>query len=214
MAPHAARTKVPPAAAAARTAGPSDAAALAAEDVVQIVERAVEAVARAVCTLAAGERLRLKKAPAAELLASLAARAAQEEGDVMAEARLRGLDAWRKLRDAAGGLLAGTEVAALLGMTPAAVHKRYKAHQLLGIREEKRRIGYPALQFSGGRVVQDLPAVLQVLAARRVDERAQLRFLAGSNDRLDGRAPIRALQNGDLAPVLAAARTFGEHGAA
>jgi len=214
MAPHPTRIKAPHSTAAARTATASDAAALAAADVVEIVERAVEAVARAMSSLAAGERHRLKKASPSELLASLAARAAQEEGDELAEARLRGLDAWKKLRDSAGGFLAGADVAAMLGMSPAAIHKRYKAHQLLGIREEKRRIAYPALQFSDGRVVQDLPAVLQVLAARSVDERAQLRFLAGSSSRLDSRTPIRALQDGDLDQVLAAARTFGEHGAA
>jgi hypothetical protein len=95
-------------------------------------------------------------------------------------------------------------------MTQAAVHKRYKAHQLLGIREERRRISYPALQFSDGRVVEHLPEVLESLAARSIDDRAQLRFLAGSNSRLGGRSPIRALRDGDVSRVLAAARALGE----
>lgn len=208
MAPHALRIKT------ARAASTSDAAALGAQDVVDVVERAIEAVARAVSSLAAGERLRLKKASSAELLTSLAARTAQQEGDQFAQARLRGLEVWKKLRESAGGFLTGADVAAMLGMTSAAVHKRYKAHQLLGIREEKRRIVYPAFQFSDGRVVQHLPAVLQALTAEHVDERAQLRFLAGSHSRLDGRTPLCALRDGDLNSVLAAARAFGEHGAA
>jgi hypothetical protein len=189
-------------------------ATLVAQDVVEVVERAIQAVARAVSGLAAEERLRLKKVSTAELLASLAARTAQEEGDELAQARLRGLEVWQKLREASGGFLAGADVAAMLQMTPAAVHKRYKAHQLLGIREERRRISYPALQFSDGRVVEHLPEVLESLATRRIDDRAQLRFLAGSNSRLGGRTPIRALKDGDVRGVLAAARAFGEHGAA
>jgi biotin operon repressor len=147
-------------------------------------------------------------------LTSLAARTAQEEGDELAQARLRGLEVWQKLRAASGGFLSGTDVAVMLELTPAAVHKRYKAHQLLGIREEKRRISYPALQFSDGRVVEHLPEILELLATRHVDDRAQLRFLAGSHGRLAGRTPVRALGDGDVSQVLAAARAFGEHGAA
>jgi hypothetical protein len=189
-------------------------ATLVAQDVAAVVERAIQAVARAVSGLAAEERLRLKKVSTAELLTSLAARTAQEEGDELAQARLRGLEVWQKLRDASGGFLSGADVAAMLRMTAAAVHKRYKAHQLLGIREEKRRISYPALQFSDGRVVEHLPEVLEILAARHIDDRAQLRFLAGSHSRLAGRTPVRALRDGHVSQVLATARAFGEHGAA
>ena len=213
MAPHAARTKAPRAEASARAANTSDVATLVAQDVAEVVERAIRAVAQAVSGLAAGERLRLKKVSTAELLTSLAARTAQDEGDEFAQARLRGLEVWQKLREASGGFLAGADVAAMLQMTPAAVHKRYKAHQLLGIREEKRRISYPALQFSDGRVVEHLPEVLELLAARHIDDRAQLRFLAGSHSRLSGRTPVGALRDGDVSQVLAAARAFGEHGA-
>jgi hypothetical protein len=41
-----------------------------------------------------------------------------------------------------------------------------------------------------------------------------LRFLAGSNARFGGRSPVEALKAGDVEEALAAARAFGEHGAA
>ena len=188
-------------------------AALADEAVVSF-HRAMDAVMRAFVGLDLPEKRRLKEASDFDVLATLAARTAQHEGDELAQARLRGLDVRKKLVEAVGGFLDGAGVAQLLGMTTAAVHKRYKAHQLLGIREEKRRIVYPAFQFEGERVVRDLPAALQVLSDARVDEWAQLRFLAGANARLGGRSPMDALRAGEGERVLAAARTFGEHGAA
>jgi len=195
----------------AATAG-AGSAALADEAVVSF-HRAMDAVMRAFVGLDLPEKRRLKEASDFDVLATLAARTAQHEGDELAQARLRGLDARKKLVEAVGGFLDGAGVARLLGMTTAAVHKRYKAHQLLGIREEKRRIVYPGFQFDGERVVRDLPAVLRVLSDARVDEWAQLRFLAGANARLGGRSPMDALRAGEGERVLAAARTFGEHGA-
>ena len=63
-------------------------------------------------------------------------------------------------------------------------------------------------------MIRDFPTVLQTLADAGVDEWAQLRFFAGTNVRLGGRSPVEALKVGDIERVLAAARTFGQHGAA
>jgi hypothetical protein len=185
-----------------------------ADEAVESFHRAVDVVMRAFVELDLPEKRRLKKASDFEVLTTLAARTAKQEADELAQARLRGLDARAKLIAKAGGLLDGASVARLLGMTSAGVHKRFKARQLLGIREEKRRISYPALQFLGERVVRDLPPVLQQLAREGVDDWSQLRFLAGANGRLGGRSPVDALKAGELEGVLAAARAFGEHGAA
>jgi len=185
-----------------------------ADEAVESLHRAVEAAMRAFARLELPEKRRLKAASDFDVLTALAARTAREEASEVGQARLRGLSARRRLLEASGGLLDGAAVARLLGMTTAAVHKRYQAHHLLGIREEKRRIVYPALQLEGQRVVRDLPAALLALAKAGVDEWSQLRFLAGASTRLGGRSPIRALQAGDLERVLAAARAFGEHGAA
>jgi hypothetical protein len=185
-----------------------------ADEAVVSFHRAVDAVMRAFVGLDLPEKRRLKEASDFDVLTTLAARTVQQEGDELAQARLRGLDARKKIVEAVGGFLDGAGVARLLGMTTAAVHKRYKAHQLLGIRQEKRRIVYPAFQLDGERVVRDLPAVLKALSDAGVDEWAQLRFLAGANERLGGRSPMGALMAGEVERVLAAARTFGEHGAA
>ena len=181
------------------------------------LQRGTSATIAAVSRLSNAELRALAQAPSSfDILATLAQHAVNDERqpDDLAHARLQGLQAWRQLLQQTGGLLDSAAVAELLALSPAAIHKRYKAHQLLGIREEKRRIMYPALQFADDRVVPDLSSVLKILARDHVDERAQFRFLAGANSRLDGRTPIQALNDGDLSQVLAAARTFGEHGAA
>jgi hypothetical protein len=184
------------------------------DDALESLQRIMDVVARAFRGLGAREVETLKKASDFDVLRTLAARTAEMQGSELAKAHLRGLDARRTLITKAGGMLDGGDVAQLLGMTTAAVHKRYQAGQLLGIREEKRRISYPGIQFDGPRVVRDLPRVLAVLAEDDNDELAQLRFLAGSNARLGGRTPIEALKAGAVDQVLASARAFGEHGAA
>jgi len=202
------QTLVPSAAAA------NGGAATLTDDAVESLQRAMDVVIRAFSSLGFREKRLLKHASDFDVLRTLAARTAELHGAELAQAHLRGVDARRALVTAAGGLLDGAAVARLLGMTAAAVHKRYQAHQLLGLREEKRRIVYPALQFDGRRVVRDLPRILRELAARESDEWAQLRFLAGANARLGGRTPVEALKAGDVEKVLATARAFGEHGAA
>jgi hypothetical protein len=185
------------------------------EALAEALAKALRAVRQALTPLPPAELDRLaKRASAFELFRTLAASAADQELDQLARARLRGVDAKKKLLEASGGFLDGAAVAELLGLTPAAVHKRYKAHQLLALREERRRLLYPALQFDGNRVVQGLPLVLRALGEAHHDPWAQLRFLAGASTRLGGRAPIRALEAGDIDRVLEAAGTFGEHGAA
>jgi hypothetical protein len=148
------------------------------------------------------------------VLTTLAARTVEQEGDELVQARLRGLDARKKLVDAAGGFLDSAGVAQLLGMTTAAVHKRYKARQLLGIREEKRRIVYPAFQFDGERVIRDFPTVLQTLAdAAWTSGRSSVSSPVRTRGWEAGH-PSRRSRSATVERVLAAARTFGQHGAA
>jgi len=178
------------------------------------MRRVVEVAMEAASGLARKEARGLEKASSTEILLRLAERSARRGGDALGRARGRGLEARKRRGERAGGLLDGASVAELIGMTPAGVHRRYQAHQLLGIRGEARRIGYPGAQFVGGRTLPHLPEVLKLLAAAKVDGWAQLAFLTGSNARLGERTPLAALQEGDLAAVLGAARAFGEHGAA
>ena len=183
------------------------------DSLLAFMRRVVDVALEAASGLARDEARGLEKVSSTELLIKLAERTARKEGDALARARVRGLEARKKLEDAAGGLLDGAAVAKVLGMTPAGVHKRYQACQLLGIRGEVRRIGYPAVQFDGGRVLPHLQEVLRLFAAAKVDGWAQLAFLMSANARLGDRTPLAALRAGDLAPVLEAARNLGEHGA-
>lgn len=177
------------------------------------LRRVADVALQAASGLPRKEARGLEKASSSELLLRLAERSARNEDNPLARARVRGLEGRQRLEQTAGGLLDGREVARLLGMTPAGVHKRYQAHQLLGIRRGSRRIGYPSAQFHRGRVIPHLEEVLKVFAAARVDGWAQLAFLLGKNSRLGDRTPLAALRQGDRAPVMEAARTFGEHGA-
>jgi hypothetical protein len=133
--------------------------------------------------------------------------------DPLALARLRGHLAMRELLNADGGALSASQVAELLGISRQAVDKRRKAGQLLAVALPKRGLLYPAWQFTeAGTPLAGLVEVLGVLRAH--DAWAQARFFVTGSDRLDGGRPLDRLREGALDPVLAAARAFGEHGAA
>lgn len=132
--------------------------------------------------------------------------------DPLAVARLRGVEARRRLLAYGGPPLKNTAVAALLGISRQAVHKRRKNHQLLGLTLGRREVVYPAWQFDDGGTIPGLESVLGLLA--RFDDWMALAFMVNPNTRLDGRAPVEALIAGDVAEVEAAARAHGLHGAA
>ena len=183
-------------------------------DALDALQHAVAVAARAFRGLAPAKRRLIGQASDFEVLRTLAEGAAGVQNDVLARAHLRGLAARRALVEAAGGFLDGATVARLLGLTAAAVPQALPGGAAPRHQEEKRRIGYPALQFDEGRVVAGVPETLRELAAVELDAWAQLRFLGGSQSRLGGRTPIQALKGGALQEVLAAARAFGDHGAA
>jgi hypothetical protein len=133
--------------------------------------------------------------------------------DPLRMAKLRGLVARRELLSADGGALTASDVTKLLDISRQAVDKRRKAGQLLAVELPKRGLLYPAWQFSETGAL--LPGLVVVLAAlREHDPWAQARFFVTSSDRLNDKRPLDLLRDGDVAPVLAAARSFGEHGAA
>jgi hypothetical protein len=67
-------------------------------------------------------------------------------------------------------------------------------------------------QFEGGRTLAHLEKVLDAL--RSHDPWMQLIFFINGNDRLNGRSPLQLLRAGELEPVLRAAESYGEQGAA
>ena len=133
--------------------------------------------------------------------------------DPLLMARLRGVVARRELLSADGGALTASDVTKLLDISRQAVDKRRKAGLLLAVELPKRGLLYPAWQFS--ETGATLPGFVEVLGAlREHDPWAQARFFVTSNDRLSDERPLDVLGRGEVAPVLAAARSFGDHGAA
>jgi hypothetical protein len=128
--------------------------------------------------------------------------------DPLAGARLRGIEAKRKLLDAEGGALSSAEAAKLLKISRQAVDKRRRENRLLGLELGKKGYHYPAWQFGLG----NLEKVLSALGER--DEWEKLSFFLNSSDTLDDRTPLAVLQEGkdELADVINAAVSYGEHG--
>lgn len=134
-------------------------------------------------------------------------------GDVpYARVRMRGLLARRRLLDAEGGVVPGESVAQLLGVTRQAVQKRRTRGQLLAVPVGARRYLYPLWQFNDqGKTLPGLEETLAALAGH--DPWIQLAFFLGRDARLGGETPLQSLRHGDREAVLAAAASFGEHGA-
>lgn len=132
--------------------------------------------------------------------------------DPLAAARLRGAKRQQGLLEASGGVLSGEEAAKILGISRQAVDKRRRQSQLIGLTQGKRGYAYPAWQFEGGRTVANLEKVLARL--RSHDPWMQLTFFVNANDRLNGRSPLEQLRSGELEPILQAAESYGEQGAA
>jgi biotin operon repressor len=132
--------------------------------------------------------------------------------DPLAAARLRGAKRQQGLLEASGGVLTGEEAAKILGISRQAVDKRRRQGQLIGLTQGKRGYAYPAWQFEGGRTVANLEKVLARL--RSHDPWMQLTFFVNANDRLNGRSPLEQLRSGELEPILQAAESYGEQGAA
>lgn len=138
-----------------------------------------------------------------EALASIRAQ------DPLAGARLRGLEAKRKLVEAEGGALPTAEVAKALRITRQAVDKRRKERKLLGMELGRKGFRYPAWQLG----LPHLEQVLDALGDR--DSWERIAFFLNPSALLQDRTPLDVLREGthDLDDVLRAASVYGEQGA-
>lgn len=131
--------------------------------------------------------------------------------DPLAEARLRGLEARKRLLEAEGGTLRGQQVASLLNISRQAAYKRYRAGRLLAVNCGRHGFVFPAWQFVPGGVLPGLEEVLAALAD--FEAWMKLAFFLEKNAATGGKTPLEALRRGKLKEVLRAARMHGEHGA-
>lgn len=173
--------------------------------------RAVEALAGDLGTAALGEAVSAPSDLEALLRALREESVASQSQDPLAAARLRGLEARRRLLESEGGTLPATAVAKLLGISRQAVNKRRRAGTLLAFPLGRRGFAYPLWQFEDGAAVAGLEEVLRELSGE--DPWMQARFFLHHHPHLDGERPLDALRHGRREEVVTAARSYGEHGA-
>ncbi len=137
--------------------------------------------------------------------------ASVRDQDPLAMARLRGIEAKRRILSDEGGMLSAERAGEILTMSRQAVEKRRKAGRLIGVSLGRRGFGYPAWQFSERGTLPHLEAFLDAL--KQHDAWTKLVFFTSENAATDGRKPLDVLRSGDVEKVLAAARIYGEQGA-
>lgn len=131
--------------------------------------------------------------------------------DPLAEARLRGIEARKRLLEAEGGTLGAQEVASFLNISRQAAYKRYRAGRLLAVDCGRHGFVFPAWQFVPEGVLPGLEEVLAALVD--FDPWMKLAFFLEANAATGGKPPLAALRRGKLKDALRAAALHGEHGA-
>jgi hypothetical protein len=137
-----------------------------------------------------------------EALASIRGR------DPLAGARLRGVEAKRKLLEAEGDPLTSAQAAKLLKISRQAVDKRRRENKLLGLELGKKGYHYPSWQF-------DLRGLEQVLTSLgRRDPWEKLSFFLNPSGILGDRTPLTVLRGkkDNLTDIVNAAVSYGEQG--
>lgn len=116
-----------------------------------------------------------------------------------AMALMRGLLAREELKQAEGGSYSAEETRTLLGISKAAVLKRFQKHQLIGWREAGQgAVRFPAWQFQNNNVLPGLPEVLAVFAKEDwVDDWKTILFFLGPRLSLNGKRPLDILREGE-----------------
>jgi len=129
--------------------------------------------------------------------------------DPLAGARLRGLDAKRRLLEMEGGTVSSAEAAEILNISRQAVDKRRSEGKLLAVELGRKGYHYPSWQFE----LKGLERVLSALG--RLDPWQKISFFLNPNALLDDESPLEVLRDGRgaIGDVEKVASTYGEHGA-
>jgi len=132
--------------------------------------------------------------------------------DPLAEARLRGLVAKRRLLQTEGGLVTAPELAERLNVARQTIHQRLQRGELFAVGEGDRK--FPAWQAHGDKTLPGLQEVLTALDER--DGMTKLVFFLTPDMHLGSQRPLDVLRRGaqeDIDRVVALAKRYGEHGA-
>ena len=117
----------------------------------------------------------------------------------------------KQMLEISGGALSSEQVAEVLGISRQAVDKRRSSNQLLALTQGRRGYSYPSFQFEDGKTIKGLEEVLSQLKA--LDPWMQMVFFTSTNERLDGKTPIKSLHEGLVNEVVQVASGYGEQGA-
>jgi hypothetical protein len=130
----------------------------------------------------------------------------------LASALARGALAREDLKQREGGSLSAEEARRLLGLSKESVLKRYRNARLLGWREARQdAVRFPAWQFDVTRADSLLAGTSEVLSILRcsmeLDDWGRILFFFNPRTSLGGKRPLDLLREGQVAPVLLAARS-------
>ncbi len=130
----------------------------------------------------------------------------------LAMALVRGMTVREEMKTAEGGSLSAEEAGAKLGISKAAVLKRYQKGQLLGWREARQNaVRFPVWQFGEDDVLPGLSEVLKIFRdAPWIDDWGRIAFFLTPLESLQGRRPLDFLRKGDVRRVVWAAQAFTE----
>jgi predicted DNA-binding transcriptional regulator AlpA len=129
----------------------------------------------------------------------------------LASAIARGIPARRKLMETEGGSLSAEQAAQALGMSKAAILKRYKKGRIIAWREERQNaVRFPVWQFKDHRVLGGIEEALKALnAGSRLDDLGRMLFFLSNRGFLGGKRPLDCLREGEVKRVLQAAQGYG-----
>ena len=134
----------------------------------------------------------------------------KSEDNRLANALIRGMEAREKLRNAEGGSLSAENAADLLGISKAAVLKRYLKGQIVAWREEKQNaVRFPRWQFDDRHVLNGLEEALDILRGKPLDDYGRMLFFLTNVGFLGGHRPLDCLRQGDIGSALQAAEVYG-----
>ena len=86
---------------------------------------------------------------------------------------------------------------------------RYQIERLLRLEMRDGEIGYPVFQFDGRRKLPGIPEVIDILAPVVASPWTIASWLKSPAADLEGRAPVKALRDGNIEAVTASARRAG-----
>lgn len=129
--------------------------------------------------------------------------------DPLAAARARGVAARERLLKKAGGTLRVSEVAAMLGVTRAAIHARRMRGTLLAVPLPNGEQVFPACQFTEAGVPSGMGAFLA--AFHDASPWTKLSVLLAPSRRHEGRSALELLEAGEVDAAVGIAARHGEH---